>query len=98
MSTKHLAAVACASLFLSLGCSTEVVVRSPPPAEREEVVTAAPSPEHLWIKGNWHWSGREYVWTPGRWEIRRAGAVWQAGRWRESGGGWVWVEGRWIDR
>ncbi len=94
-----LPAVAGAALALSvLGCATEVVVRSPPPAERVEVAATPPSPEHFWIKGNWRWDGREFLWVPGRWEIRRAAALWQAGHWRESGGGWVWVEGRWVSR
>ena len=74
MSTKVFAVVA-ACFFFSAGCSTEVVVRSPPPAERVEVVAAAPSPEHFWVKGNWHWDGHEYVWLPGRWEIRRAAVM-----------------------
>ena len=82
----------------SLGCAGEVVVRTAPPADRVEVVTAAPSPQHFWIRGHWQWNGHQHVWEPGRWEIRREGAVWQAGSWRAEGGGWAWHDGRWVNR
>jgi WXXGXW repeat (2 copies) len=100
MSTKVLGSIA-ACVFLSLtllGCSSEVVIRTAPPAERVEVVGVAPSAQHFWIKGHWQWTGSDWAWTPGRWELRRASAVWQGGHWVAQRGGWVWVEGRWIDR
>ena len=99
MRNLHLALAACVLFSLSsLGCSGEVVVRTAPPPEREEVVAVAPSPQHFWVRGHWAWNGGGYNWVPGHWEIRRPTAVWQPGRWRESGGGWVWVEGRWVER
>ena len=100
MSWKVLAPIA-AGLCLSLasvGCAGEVYVRTAPPADRAEVMTAAPSAEHFWVRGHWQWNGHEYVWAGGRWEVRRGGAVYQPGHWRDSGRGWVWVEGRWADR
>jgi hypothetical protein len=34
-----------------------------------EVVPERPSPDYVWVDGNWSWQGR-WVWSPGRW-------VWQ---------------------
>src|SRR5258708_39915275 len=44
-----------------------VVVHDAPPPERVEVITVAPSPEHVWIRGYWAWRGG-WVWMPGHWE------------------------------
>ena len=100
MSAKVLGTiVVCVFVSLSaLGCSGEVVVRTAPPTEKVEVVGVAPSPEHIWLKGHWHWNGAEYVWIAGRWEVRRAGFVWAEGHWVPRGGGFVWVDGRWVAR
>jgi hypothetical protein len=83
---------------VSLGCTSEVVIRSPPPADRAEELGAAPSGEHLWIRGYWEWSGNEYTWVRGHWEARRPLEVWSPGHWRQTAGGWVWVPGRWYAR
>lgn len=80
------------------GCSAQVTVRSAPPPERVETVTAAPSAQHFWVKGHWQYNGERYAWVPGRWEARRVNAVWAPGHWRRVSGGWVWVEGRWLRR
>ncbi len=106
--------VACAFVGLSsAGCVVErrTVVQEPqaqvddgvevneaPPAEQEEVVTVAPSREHIWIRGHWQWSGRRYVWVPGHWETRRAGYEWVPGHWKRTARGYVWVSGRWARR
>ena len=73
----------------------EVVVNEAPPPERVEVVTVAPSPNHIWVRGYWSWSGRGWVWVPGRWEHRRAGHEWTPGHWQRRAHGWVWVPGHW---
>ena len=39
-----------------------------PPAEREEVISARPYAEAVWIGGHWSASGNEYVWVGGRWD------------------------------
>ncbi|APR79876.1 lipoprotein, putative [Minicystis rosea] len=90
-----------ASVVVSLsttGCSSQVVVRSAPPAERQEAVAAAPSAQHFWVRGHWHWDGARYDWIAGRWETRRTHEVWVPGHWRQVSGGWVWEEGRWTTR
>lgn len=90
--------VACVVSLCALGCAGTVVVHAQPPPERAEVATAAPSPQHFWVPGHWHWDGRAYQWMPGHWEARRVSHVWVRGHWRRVGGGWTWVEGRWTSR
>jgi hypothetical protein len=80
------------------GCAMETVVRTPPPPDRTEVIAAAPSDQHFWVRGHWQWNGNDYAWAPGHWEARRADASWKAGHWRNISGGWVWIEGRWAER
>src|SRR3981081_3635493 len=105
MSSKIIGPLAaCVVLSLSVaGCALRAVAHTPPrprcprreglhpppPADREETATAAPSAEHFWVRGNWRWEGAEYRWTPGHWEARRANASWKAGHWRNISGGWV---------
>ncbi|HVY49791.1 MAG TPA: YXWGXW repeat-containing protein [Minicystis sp.] len=79
---------------LFAGCSGDVVVRTPPPAERVEVVPRA-RPGFVWVRGHWRWNGHEYVWVAGHWDTVRAGHVWVEGHWDKRPGGWVWVEGYW---
>ncbi len=91
---------ACWFLAVSLaGCAGELVVHQPPPQDREEVMSVAPSPEHFWVRGHWQWEGQQYAWVQGHWEVRRPNEVWAGGHWRSnSAGNWVWTEGRWTAR
>jgi hypothetical protein len=100
MRTKTLGLVMALSsiMALSAGCTTEVVVRAQPPAERAEESGASPSGDHFWVRGHWEWNGREYAWVRGHWETRRPHEVWAPGHWRQTSGGWVWVAGRWRTR
>jgi hypothetical protein len=73
-----------------------VYVRTRPPVPVVEVISTAPGPEFVWVRGYHRWEGNTYVWFPGRWERRpRAGAVWVEGAWRHHRNGWYWVEGHW---
>jgi hypothetical protein len=74
----------------------EVVVQARPPAERIEVIPVAPSAEHLWIKGNWHWDGLAWVWRPGHYETRRVGFHWVPAHYSERGNAVVYVGGHWA--
>src|SRR5690242_4410438 len=68
----------------------EVVVTEAPPAPRQEVVTVASSPAHVWVRGYWVHSDRRWVWMPGHWEVRpRAGVAWVQGHWDRTSAGWV---------
>jgi len=62
-------------LFSSLLASACVVAPPPgrvyvvpaPPPPRAEVVTLAPGPGYVWVRGRWHWNGNAYYWVPGSW-------------------------------
>lgn len=67
----------------------------PPPA-RVEVVSVAPGPHYVWVKGHYRWAGRAYAWLPGRWTRPARGyRAWQPGHWAHDRHGWFYVEGRW---
>ncbi|MEP6491328.1 MAG: YXWGXW repeat-containing protein [bacterium] len=73
----------------------EYVVRGPP-AERVEVVSAAPGTEYVWVKGHWGWRHNDYEWIAGHWAIPERGfREWVPGRWERDRNGWFFVEGRW---
>ena len=44
-------------------------VRPLPPPPKEEIITVAPYPGAVWVRGHWQWRRRvrEYVWIPGHW-------------------------------
>lgn len=73
----------------------EVVVQSAPPPVQVEVVPAAPSAEHIWIAGHWHWNGGAWVWNRGHYEVRRVGYHWVPAHYAVRGGGVVYVAGYW---
>lgn len=85
-------------LLLGLGAcvpSGEVYVASTPPADRYEVVGAAPYPGAFWVRGHYYWSGYRYVWMGGHWERPRPGFVFEHGRWVRHGHAWVYAPGHW---
>jgi hypothetical protein len=73
----------------------EVVVATRPPPEQVEVIPVAPSVNHIWIKGHWHWDGAAWIWRPGHYEVRRVGLQWYPAHYAERGGGIVYVPGHW---
>ena len=103
--------VACMASLFAVGCTTrevvvrerepaserprEIVVQSAPPQEQVEVVPVAPSTEHTWIRGHWHWDGGRWVWQPGRYETRRVGYRWVPAHYENRGGGYYYVPGHW---
>ena len=87
-------------LVMSLALSAcvadaEVVVRTPPPPERVEVVAAAPYPGAVWIRGHWRWNGAAYVWIGGHWERPRVGWAWVPHHYAPYGRHWRYVPGHW---
>jgi len=93
-----------AVLLLSSACVVRVVepvvplgaeiVTVAPPGDQLEIVTVAPGPNHVWIKGHWAWRGR-WVWEAGFWEVVRPGHRWVDGHWTAHRHGWAWVPGHW---
>ena len=67
-----------------------------PPQAQQEVPTARPSRDHVWVPGYWAWRTDRYEWTAGHWEIPpRAGAVWVPPRCQPEGTSWRFYEGYW---
>lgn len=76
---------------------TEVVyVDREPPPERVEIITAAPSDDHVWVQGHWVWAANRhnYEWSPGHWQRLEMGERWVPGHWVREQRGWYFVEGR----
>jgi hypothetical protein len=74
---------------------TEVVADSAPPAPMEEVVTASPGVEFIWIPGIWAWEGR-WTWMAGHWDRPpHLGAVWVPNHYEFRGGVHVFIRGGW---
>lgn len=73
-----------------------ILIQQAPPATQTEVVTAQPSPRHVWIAGYWTYRESRYVWIAGHWEVPPAsGAVWIAPHGEPEAGGYRFYEGHW---
>lgn len=74
---------------------TVVATQAPPPPPVETVVVA-PSPDYVWVGGEWVWNGGTWVWVGGRWMMPpyRHG-VWIEARWVHDPRGWHREPGRW---
>lgn len=73
-----------------------VVVHAAPPPLRADVITVAPSPEHVWVSGYWVWRNDDWAWQSGYWEPRpHPKAEWVPGQWVATSSGWLWKDGRW---
>jgi hypothetical protein len=71
-------------------------VLTPPPAQRVEVVGAAPGPGYVWVRGYYRWVGDGYAWVPGHWVVPVRGYHrWVPGYWAHDRRGWYRVEGHW---
>lgn len=98
MKKLFLAAVA-ASAFGAMAlppvASADVlVVRTAPPAPRDEVVPAARR-GYVWTPGYWNWNGHRYVWVRGKYVRERVGYTWREPSWRENNGRWEFQRGNW---
>ena len=71
-----------------------VVAQAPPPPT--EMVLLAPSPDYVWVDGEWVWNGGTRVWIGGRWALPPyRHAIWVCARWEHGPYGWHRVGGRW---
>jgi hypothetical protein len=85
-------------LFATAESSAQVYVRTRMVHHRTVTTTrpAQPSPDHVWVEGEWTPRGHTYVENQGHWErAPRPHAVWTAGHWDRRPRGYVWVSGRW---
>jgi hypothetical protein len=91
-------AIVAASTIFS-GCVDEdrvVYVKSVPPPDAAEVVTVAPGPDYVYVRGHSEWNGSHYVWAAGRY-LRQPypRAVWVEAHWQSSPRGCYWQPGHW---
>jgi hypothetical protein len=73
--------------FVQQPTSALVQVPYPPPPARPETLPAQPTPDAVWIDGEWVWQVRRYSWKAGRWIVPPAGASfspWTATRGRDG--------------
>jgi len=78
------------------GSQSTIVVTQAPPAVQQEVVSARPSSDHVWVGGYWTWRNNRYEWVRGSWVIPpRSGVTWIPPRWEAEGGAYRFYEGRW---
>jgi WXXGXW repeat (2 copies) len=67
------------------------------PPRQQEVITAAPSFEHVWVAGGWERTPESWTWSPGRWvKPPLANAYWVPGYWQHNSGQFVWQTGHWA--
>ena len=56
---------------------------------------AAPSPDDIWLPGNWVWHNSRYAWRPGYWAPVQPNWVWIPAHYVWTPGGYVFVGGYW---
>lgn len=75
--------------------STTVVTQAPP-TPQQDVVSAQPSPKHVWLAGYWTWRNDQYQWMAGHWELPpNVNSTWVAPRWEQQGNSYKFYEGYW---
>ncbi|MEO8799356.1 MAG: hypothetical protein ABI551_15810 [Polyangiaceae bacterium] len=87
-----------------LTSALEPVPYEPPPA-RVEYVPDRPSPDTVWIDGEWIWSGRTWSWKRGRWVVPLTNATFSpwttvrapSGMLYLAGGTWRSPDGKDLD-
>ena len=79
---------------------SNVTVQSIPPSpvsEPQENPPPQPSPNAVWIRGHYTYTGTGYQWESGRWEVPPAGTgTYVQPSWQPAAnGGYVYVRGHW---
>jgi hypothetical protein len=78
------------------GAPSTIVVTQAPPALQQEMVTAQPTRDHVWVAGYWTWRNNRYEWVAGHWQVPpRSGSTWIPPRWEPEGGAYRYYEGYW---
>ena len=80
--------------FKEISHAQKIFVKIQPVAPRFER-PPAPSRNHVWVEGEWEWSGDHYVRKEGYWVVPRPHEVWVTGHWKRAYGGWAWAPGHW---
>ncbi len=66
------------------------------PPRQQELITAEPSPQHVWVSGQWERTPDSWAWSAGKW-IRPpfSNAYWVPGYWKHRSGQYVWQSAHW---
>lgn len=83
------------SLPIAVSAADVLIVRTAPPAPRDEVVPAARR-GYVWTPGYWRWNGHRYVWAHGKYVRARHGYYWREPAWAEREGRWEFNRGQWM--
>jgi hypothetical protein len=66
------------------------------PAVQQEVITTAPSNQHVWVPGQWERTPDNWSWTVGKWvQPPFSNTYWVPGYWKHHGGRYVWQPAHW---
>ncbi len=80
--------------------SSEMIeVPYPPPPARVETIPAPPSPDQVWLDGQWEWAGEVWRWREGIWAKPPPGAYftpWSTRR--RADGQLLFARAEWRDR
>jgi hypothetical protein len=69
----------------------------PVPAPQQEIITEAPSPQHVWVAGHWDRTADSWSWVGGQWvQPPFSSAYWVPGYWQHQGGQYVWEDAHWA--
>lgn len=69
----------------------------PMPAPQQEVVTAAPATNDVWVAGHWDRTPDQWVWNQGAWvQPPFSNAYWTPGYWQHQNGQYVWEDAHWA--
>src|SRR5262245_49468258 len=67
------------------------------PARQQEVITTAPSLQHVWVPGQWERTPDKWTWTAGTWvQPPFSNAYWVPGYWKHHGGKYAWQPAHWA--
>jgi hypothetical protein len=67
------------------------------PAPKQELITPAPAPSHVWVPGQWQRTPDKWAWIEGKWVQPPFGnAYWVPGYWQHRGGKYQWETGHWA--
>jgi WXXGXW repeat (2 copies) len=68
-----------------------------PPAPIDEAPPPPPSPQHVWTRGYWTFTGGRYAWVPGTYVLPpQPASRWIPARWIARDGAWWFEDGHWV--
>lgn len=98
------AALAVASACLPADLAAQVMmqpivspsyIQIPPP--QQEIITPAPAPSYVWVRGHWDRTPDSWNWVGGQWvQPPFSNAYWVPGYWQHQRGKFLWERAHWA--